>query len=158
MAVAAVILPLVSVTRTCTTPNVRRPSLTVTALPVTVFVAVDAVGDGLGVGFGVDFVGVGEAFVALGAAAEEDVEGATVVGAAAALLAGALDAGLLARPELAAAELAGGSEDPGVGPDNASGCGPLAGVSLKLSRTTRPAAVATNTATKRRTVHPPPGT
>ena len=96
MAVTAVILPLVSVTRTCTTPNVRRPSLTVTALPVTVFVVLDGVGDGfgvdLGVGFADDFVGVGEAFVPLGAAAERDVEGAAVAEAAA-LLAGTLDAG-----------------------------------------------------------------
>jgi hypothetical protein len=163
MAVAAVILPFVSVSRTCTTPNVRRPSLTVTALPVTVFVALDGVGEGLGVGLGVgfadDFVGVGEAFVALGAAAEREVDGAGV-----GLLAGTLDGRSLARAE-AAAELAGGPddpaggpEDPGVGLANASGCGPLVGVSLKLSRTTRPATVATNTATKRRTAQPPPGT
>jgi hypothetical protein len=140
----------------------------VTALPVTVFVVLDGVGDGFGVGLGVgfadDFVGVGEAFVPLGAAAERDVDGAAVAEAAA-LLAGTLDAGSPARPELAAAELAGGpddttpgSDDPAVGPDNASGRGPFADVSLKLSRTTRPAQVATNTATKRRTVHPPPGT
>jgi len=121
-------------------PNTRRPSLTATALPVTVFVTLDAVGEGFGVGS----VGLGEGVA-------DD---------------GALDAGSLARAELAGAalaaaelpgpdETAGGSDDPpAAGPDNASGRGALVGVSLKLSRTTRPATVATKTATKRRTGSP----
>jgi len=124
-------------------------------LPVTVFVTLDAVGDGFGVGLGVgfadDFVAVGGAVVALGAAALET---------------GPLEPAEPARAELAAAEfgaaeLAGGpdetgsDEPPAVGPDNASGRGALLGASLKLRRTTRPATVATNTATKRRMVHPP---
>jgi hypothetical protein len=136
----------------------------VTALPVTVLVVLDGLGVGLGVGFAVglaaDFVGVGETFA--------DDEAVDAVGAG--LLDAAADGGAeLSAAELAGAELAGaeltgadesgGAEEaPGVTPESATGRGALAGEVLKPSRTMSPATVATNTATKRRMTHPPPGT
>ena len=126
-----VIFPFVSVSRTCTTPNTRRPSPTVTELPVTVFVVLDGLAVGVGVGFGVglavDFVGVGDAF----AVGTLDFVAGAVLGAA---VAGAELAGTeLAGTELAAAELTGaddsGSADatPGTRPASAAGRGALAG-------------------------------
>ena len=151
-AVAAVIFPFVNVSRTCTTPNTRRPSPTVTVLPVTVFVVLDGFGVGFGVGLAVDFVEVGDALA---------VE--TLDVAAAALLGAELAAAELTGTELAAVEPTGVDESggadaaPGVTPESAAGRGALAGAVLKLSRTTSPVAVATNTVTKRRMTHPPSG-
>jgi len=111
----------------------------VTALPVTVFVVLD----GLGVGFGGGVT-------------------ADALGAMAAALVGVVSDGCgeLAGTELAGAELAGVDESgtaeaPGVEPESATGRGALAGVVLKLSRTTSPVTVATKTEPKRRMTQPP---
>jgi hypothetical protein len=123
-----------------TTPNTsRRPSSAVTPTPVTTFDTEAAVeGDGFTDDLLADRLGVAVA-MPVGAA---PVVGATVGGGGVDALGSADEAG--ASP--------GASEPPAASPgvESAAAGGPFTDTVLKLSRMTRPATVATNTAMNRR--------